>query len=139
MGFERAVLKGQVEHDLLIAIRKPKKGKQRRALVTLVRPRHMCSQVHARKSHSAFFTALSHGHGLDAYLHILPHKDSHLEYSFTALPHTQTFSLQDKCFMFFDFLWNQIRLFLQHILLKNCRSLNVFNNSTFRQIILIGR
>lgn len=58
MGFERAVLMGQVEHDLLIAIRKPKRRKQRRALASLGRPPHMCSQVHAEKVTECIFRSI---------------------------------------------------------------------------------
>lgn len=105
MGFERAALIGQVEHDLLIAIRKPKRGKQRRVLASLGRPPHMFSQVHAEKSQSAFLTALSRSHGLDEYLHILTHK----ELFCNSLQHYILCSL-------ILFLWHKIRPLFQLII-----------------------
>lgn len=53
MGFERAVLMIQVEHDLLIAVSKPRRGKQRPVLTSLGRS-YMCFQVHAEQSLSAY-------------------------------------------------------------------------------------
>lgn len=44
--FKHTVLRGQVEHDLLKAVRKPKKGKQRRVLASLGSPSTWGSQVH---------------------------------------------------------------------------------------------
>lgn len=59
MGFERAVLMRQVEHELLIAIRKPKRGKQRSCLTLLCRSPH--TQTHTHRGVNECF----YGHRLD--------------------------------------------------------------------------
>ncbi len=73
MGFERAVLMGQVEHDLLIAIRKPKREKQRWALASLDRPRHVLPAT-CWKSHRVHFSRRCLMARYE-YLHVLTRKD----------------------------------------------------------------